>query len=226
MDIDLSKDTNTDLNTEPDYITDKKFRLKLKFKLNKKKLLKYNRDEEIKNIIKLNEKNKKGDDAPVLKIIKGKCNKQINKIIRVNKNNKVYLHNEICYTYKQKKQFDFDYVKCRNPKCNVYYCEQCFLKSMSIKETEFEYILFKKNNKYLFKHPYNVVYKCLECDYNIAFISDKLNCSNCNYRFIKATPYIKNNKCYYCDNYICNSCKNSGTYGTIDDVLWCTKCKN
>lgn len=243
MDYNLTDDLNSDLNTEPNYITDKKFKLKMKFNINKRKKLKYNDiiDNDIDELIinnKINNKiNNTEDKIEIIKIEKRdnkNKNEEVvckrlstemkikNKIYNQLLNNKTYLHNnKECILNNKKIQFDFDYIKCKN--CDTFYCEYCFLKDMNVKITEYQYILYNNNNEYIFKKPFNKDYKCFGCNNKIPIISDKLKCNMCSTIFIKKINKIKNNKCFYCSNYLCDSCKNKN-YNSIYENFRCFEC--
>ena len=221
----LTSNLNNDIETEPDYNMDTKFKLKLKFNINKRKHLQYN------DILEIEKEEKKEVKNNYKEIVFKKLednnndNKIINKIFNLKINNNIYLHTtKECSIYNEETQYIFDYIKCNNKDCNVYYCNYCFNETMNTTLNKFKFILFNDKNKYIFKYPYNNIYKCFDCNYNIPIISSIHKCSYCSIYIIKKTTEINKNKCYYCNNYLCDICKKKNSTGSLYDNIWCSKC--
>lgn len=233
MEYNLTKNLNNDLETEPNYITDKKFKLKMKYNIKRRKHLKYNDvlDSEIDKIIDTNNidnnynETRNKEKEIVFKKLEINKNIEIKNIIYEKKlNNNIYLHlTDKCILYLNEEQYDFDYIKCINKSCNIFYCEYCFVNNMEVKKNEYQFELYNTINRYIFKYPYINIYKCYQCNYNIPIVSDIKKCNNCNITFIKKITNIKNNKCYYCNNYLCNNCINKSCEN-IYDKFWCSNC--
>ena len=93
---------------------------------------------------------------------------------------------------------------------------------MNIKKNKCEFIIYDNINKFIFKFPYNNIYKCYDCSFNIPIVSNIKKCNKCLISFIKLSININKNKCYYCDNYLCDNCIKTKTFVNIYNKFSCS----
>ena len=206
-----NEDLNTEVNYENDELFDPNNIKKEKIESNKELLERINK-------IKNRNFRKQKEEIKIPEVIN-------NKYI-IKQNNNIYIHNtEDCIiNNNNNKQYNFDYIKCKNNKCKHYYCIYCYKIFMKYKSYNNKKCLFyNNNNKYYTEYPFIYSYNCYGCKSNIPFI-DKKNCCFCNNNFVGLINDMNKYKCFECDNYMCQNCIETKTNGYFGDNAWCTKC--